>query len=89
MLDAKLMCASCGRDYSDSKSDPDIAAGARCPSDDCPSNTTGMFGWPNLEAACGGKLNPETLKRFQLAMREYEDFMDGLGAMLAPKKEDA
>ena len=46
-----------------------------------------MFGWPNLEACCDGKLNPEMLKRFQLAMREYEDFMSGLRAMLATKEE--
>jgi hypothetical protein len=42
-------------------------------------------GWPALEAACGGKLTPETLTQFQQAMREYERFMDGLGALLAPR----
>jgi hypothetical protein len=47
-----------------------------------------MFGWPNLEACCDGKLNPEMLKRFKRAMHEYEDFMTGLAAMLAPKKEE-
>lgn len=41
----------------------------------------------NLMAACGGKINPDTLKRFQIAMREYEEFMVGLGALLAPKDE--
>ena len=48
-----------------------------------------QFGWPALEAACGGKLNPETLRQFQQAMREYDDFMNGLSALLAPKQERA
>jgi hypothetical protein len=38
----------------------------------------------NLEAACGGVLNIETLTRFQLAMREYEDFMSGMRELLRP-----
>ena len=46
-----------------------------------------QFGWPNLEACCDGKLNPEMLQRFQLAMREYEDFMSGMSALLAPKRD--
>ena len=43
--------------------------------------------FPNLEAACGGRINPETLKQFQKAMREYEEFMAGLSVMLAPKEK--
>jgi hypothetical protein len=43
----------------------------------------------NLEKACGGRISIESLKVFQQAMREYEVFMDGMGALLAPKKEQA
>jgi hypothetical protein len=45
------------------------------------------YKFSNLEAACGGSINPDTLRRFQVAMREYEMFMDSLGAMLAPRQE--
>jgi hypothetical protein len=45
------------------------------------------FGYPNLEACCDGKLNPEMLQRFQAAMREYRVFMDGLSALLAPRND--
>ena len=38
----------------------------------------------NLEAACGGVLNIETLTKFQLAMREYEEFMAGMRELLRP-----
>ena len=41
----------------------------------------------NLEACCDDTINPETLRRFRLAMREYEQFMDGFGKLLAPKQE--
>lgn len=40
--------------------------------------------WPHLEKACGGVLNPESLTEFQLAMREYENFMGGMRELLAP-----
>lgn len=43
--------------------------------------------YPNLEAACGGVINPDTLRRFQLAMREYAHFMSGLEQLLAPREE--
>lgn len=43
----------------------------------------GAFGFPNLEECCDGKLNPEMLKRFQLAMREYEVFMGGMARLFA------
>ena len=45
-----------------------------------------MDNFPNLEACCGGTINPETLRRFQKAMREYEHFMRGLEALLAPRE---
>ena len=35
MLDAKLACPDCGRDYA---GDDSLSAGMKCPSDDCPSN---------------------------------------------------
>jgi hypothetical protein len=38
----------------------------------------------NLEAACGGAINPETLEKFQAAMKEYTEFMYGLNALFAP-----
>jgi hypothetical protein len=47
---------------------------------------SGTFGFPNLEACCDGKLNPEMLKRFQLAMREYEVFMGGMRRLFATAK---
>jgi hypothetical protein len=40
----------------------------------------------NLEACCGGIINPESLTRFQLAMREYEVFMAGMREMLRCKQ---
>jgi hypothetical protein len=40
--------------------------------------------YANLEAACGGVLNVETLTRFQIAMREYEEFMGGMRELLRP-----
>ena len=43
----------------------------------------------NLEAACGGRINPETLTQFQAAMREYEVFMRDLRNLMAPKQEDS
>lgn len=46
-----------------------------------------MDSFKNLEAACGGRINPETLRKFALAMREYEKFMEGLGALLGPVKK--
>jgi hypothetical protein len=41
----------------------------------------------NLEACCDDTINPDTLRRFQVAMREYDQFMRGPGALLAPKQE--
>jgi len=41
-------------------------------------------GYPNLEAACGGVINPDTLLTFQKAMREYEVLMSGMRQLLAP-----
>jgi hypothetical protein len=32
----------------------------------------------NLKKACGGAINPETLAQFEIAMREYEVFMEGM-----------
>jgi hypothetical protein len=40
--------------------------------------------YKNLTAACGGRINPETLAQFQKAIREYEMFMVELGKMFAP-----
>ena len=40
--------------------------------------------YDTLTAACGGSINPDTLRTFAKAMREYEHFMAGLGALLAP-----
>ena len=37
-----------------------------------------------LQAACGGRINPETLAQFQKAMREYEAFMALGREMFAP-----
>ena len=37
MLNTKLICESCGRDFGGDAEDSDIFAGAPCPSDDCPS----------------------------------------------------
>jgi hypothetical protein len=45
------------------------------------------YKFSNLEAACGGSINPDTLRRFQAAMREYEQFMVGLDALLTPKTQ--
>jgi hypothetical protein len=39
----------------------------------------------NLEKACGGRISVESLTEFQQAMREYEVFMDGMGALLRPR----
>jgi hypothetical protein len=47
-----------------------------------------MDDFPNLEACCGGTINPENLRRFQKAMREYEVFMRGLEALFAPRHRD-
>lgn len=47
-----------------------------------------MNTFENLEHACGGRINPESLERFRLAMREYHLFMKQLGELLAPKKEN-
>jgi hypothetical protein len=50
-----------------------------------------MSGWEDqfkhLTAACGGKLNPDTLEVFQRAMAEYEVFMDGMRRMFAPRDQ--
>lgn len=43
-----------------------------------------MSGFPALEKACGGRINPETLTEFQQAMREYQEFMSGMRQMMAP-----
>ena len=40
-----------------------------------------------LTAACGGRISIESLKEFQQAMREYEVFMDGMGALLRPVRD--
>jgi len=42
--------------------------------------------YPNLEACCGGAINPDSLRRFKLAMHEYERFMDGLERLFAPRQ---
>ena len=46
-----------------------------------------MSDFKNLEAACGGTINPDTLRTFQIAMREYSEFMRGVEAMFAPRQE--
>jgi len=46
-------------------------------------------GYPNLEAACGGVINPDTLLTFQKAMREYEVLMSGMRQLLAPADDYA
>ena len=43
-----------------------------------------MSKFENLEQACGGSINPDTLERFAKAMREYDEFMGGLGRLLGP-----
>lgn len=44
--------------------------------------------YENLEAACGGAITIESIRRFQLAMREYEVFMSGMSRLLAPASAD-
>lgn len=42
----------------------------------------------HLEAACGGKITPETLRVFaETTLAEYTRFMEGLGVLLARPEE--
>jgi len=43
--------------------------------------------YANLTKACGGALTIESITQFQVAMREYEIFMDGMRQLLAPADE--
>lgn len=42
----------------------------------------------NLKDACGGVLNPETLTKFQQAMREYEVFMREMRGLFGIEEDD-
>jgi hypothetical protein len=49
----------------------------------------GANSYPNLEACCEGNISIEGIKRFRVAMHEYDRFMDSMEALLAPRKEQA